>query len=364
MVSQDNLAMYESGGTTLAYNDSSKSGVFDGKWHHVALVVDRTHKLASFYVDHALVKQHSDFILASAVADKSVYKPFQISGGWGANRIDEFHNLSIDEFRITRRALASQEFLSRGVNGANALAPTRAWIDFEGDLAVEPRPDEIPVGTKSAAVEYSLSTPGYRILDGSGAVIREVNSSSMKWSASGHTFFSRNILLERDMASQTVEFFMKGANGSAKAWAYMVRMYKTVDADDASGNRLWSVGYGNDAGDLYFSMDTTIQSNQVKYFIGSDMDDGRWHHVAFTLEPDGEGNTIVKMYKDYVQFGGVQKITGRPQMLLDGGVPASSMVIGADSYNGWIDEVRISQGVLSVDELMRAQKRGFVLKLR
>ena len=364
LVSQAALDGYETNNVALTYNDAYKSGIFDGKWHHVALVVDRAHKLATYYVDHELVRQHTDFVLASSVASSADYKPFQISGGWGPNRQDEFHNLLIDELRITRRALAPQEFLARGENGTAALAPTRAWIDFEGDLAVEPRPDEIPAGVKSAAVEYSPSVPGCRILDGNGEIIRATNSSSMKWSGSGNTFFARNILLERDMASQTVEFFMKGTNGSARAWAYMVRMYNTAAADDTQGNRIWSVGYGNGSGDIYVSMDTTNIANQVKYFTGSNLDDGHWHHVALTFEPDGTGNTTVKLYKDYVQFGSEQKVVGLFQTALDGGVPYSSMVVGSASYDGWIDEVRITKGILAVDQMLHVQRRGAVLSIR
>ena len=370
LVSQTALDNYETNNVSLAgnYNDAYVSGIFDGKWHHVALVVDRTRQTATYYVDHAVVRQHTGFVLASSVAsvvNHADYKPLQISGGWGANRNDEFHKLSIDELRITRRALAPQEFLMRGENGTTALAPTRAWMDFEGNLAVKPRPDEIMAGTKEDPVAFSSSVPtGRCIIDGNGDVLRASNTNSLKFSGSGNVRFERNILLEREMTSQTIEFFMKGTNGSAKAWAYMARMYTTPTPSDVQGCRVWSIGYSNNAGDLYFCMDTTNTANQVKYFTGSNLDDGRWHHVAFTTEPDGTGNTTVKFYKDYRQFGDAQTITGISQVSLDGGVPSSCLAIGSASYDGWIDEVRITQGVLPVSQMMHVQRYGSVLSLR
>ena len=366
LVSDSELDAYQADTSyDIKYVDIDASDVCDGQWHHFALVVDRARRTAAFFKDQRIVGHATDFVLASRVANSADYKPLEISGGWGPNRTDEFHNLSIDELRITRRALAPQEFLMRGENGTTALAPTRAWMDFEGDLAVKPRPDEIMEGTKGAAVAFSSSVPtGRCIIDGNGDVLRASNTNSLKFSGSGNVRFERNILLEREMTSQTIEFFMKGTNGSAKAWAYMARMYTTPTPSDVQGCRVWSIGYSNNAGDLYFCMDTTNTANQVKYFTGSNLDDGRWHHVAFTTEPDGTGNTTVKFYKDYRQFGDAQTIIGISQVSLDGGVPSSCLAIGSASYGGWIDEVRITQGVLPVSQMMHVQRYGSVLSLR
>ena len=41
----------------------------------------------------------------------------------------------------------------------------------------------------------------------------------------------------------------------------------------------------------------------------------------------------------------------------------SSLAIGS-RYNGYIDEVRISKGVLTVDQMLHAEKGGMVLLIR
>ena len=35
-----------------------------------------------------------------------------------------------------------------------------------------------------------------------------------------------------------------------------------------------------------------------------------------------------------------------------------------NGFKGWIDEVRISKGVLTADEMLHVQKHGSVLKIR
>ena len=380
LVSQDVFDNYEAGNiSAFTYNDSyiAASSVFDGKWHHVALVVDRTNKLASFYVDGKLVRCHKNFELASGVSTSATGKWLQLSGGWGSNRNDEWHNMSIDEFRITRRALAPQEFLTVGVNGTTALEPTRAWVGFEGDLSVQPRPDEIPEGSSNAStvtMAYSPVVPGIRLVDGNGNVIRDTNTSSMHFSGafgSGDTsadtgsqrlFFERNVLLEKDMKSMTVEFFMKGTKNEAKAWSSILRMYGYDDGSDSSPyRRLWSFGYSNAAGNVYVIKDVN-GSTQATFYPDNNVSlaDGKWHHIAITFEPDGNGNTLCNIYKDYQQLGSEHTFSGELECDDYG---TSSVAIGS-RYNGYIDEVRVSKGVLTVDQMLHAQPRGTVLHFR
>ena len=380
LVSQKNFLDYDTNTavTTISSVDTSVpiSDVADGDWHHIALVVNRTHKLAGFYFDGKLVGKHENFVLASSVSTVNEgHKKLKIGDGYGGNNTYGLHNMSIDEFRITRRALAPQEFLAAGapVDQA-ALEPTRTWIGFEGDLGVEPGEGAIPEGTAPAAVSYSPVVPGERIVDGSGNVIRSANLSSMQFSASGRVFFDRNILLEKEMTAQTVEFFMKGTNGSAKAWAYLVRLYSNTAGAENAGERMWTIGYSDAAGHLYVLIDNN-GSTQPTCYVDSDVRfaDGRWHHVAVTFEPDGNGNTRCKVYKDYApvklyHYAGSTKMPlnethtfSGPLEMADHGY--SCMALG-NNYNGWIDEVRISKGVLTVDQMMHVYKRGTVISVR
>ena len=388
LVSQEQFDKCEAGEISAAATTDlyePVSSVADGKWHHVALVVSRSNRIAEFYLDGRLVTKNGrreNFTLASGICTKSGSWPMLKIGdyGDGNNRVG-FHNMSIDEFRITRRALAPQEFLMAGdAIDAAVLEPTRAWIGFEGDLSVEPSEGAIPAGSSTAntvTMEYSPVVPGSsdgKLLDGNGNVLRESNTKSMYFSgaygdkdvspdtASQRLFFSRNILLERDMKSMTVEFFMKGTKNEAKAWATILRMYGNATGSDSSPfRRLWSVGYSNTAGNLYVIKDvngdtqpTFYPSNTVSFA------DGKWHHIAVTFAPDGNGNTLCNVYRDYQQLGSQHTFNGELEC---GDYGTSSFAIGS-RYNGYIDEVRISKGVLTVDQMLHVTKNGTVISIR
>ena len=276
--------------------------------------------------------------------------------------------------------LAPQEFLTGGPNNTAAVEPTRAWIDFDGNLSVKPRPDDIPAGISTAStvsMVYSQDVPGVRrgkVIDGNGTVLREFNTSSMYFSgafgsgeASPDTstqrlFFDRNILLERDMKAMTAEFFMKGTANAAKAWACFVRMYgNATGSDNRPFRRLWSIGYSDTDGHIYVIMDYNDATQSIYYPDNAvSLADGCWHHIAITFEPNGSGNTVCKVYKDYEQLGTTKTFTGELQV---GDFSASSLAMGS-RYNGYIDEVRVSKGVLSVDQMLHVYKRGMVIVVR
>ncbi len=389
LASQDALDKYENGETSeiATWNDAYVpiADIVGGTWHHVALVVDRTRQTAAFYVDGRVVREHKNFVLASSVSTKSGYATFKIGDGWGGNNASALHGLSIDEFRITRRALAPQEFLMTG-NALDAAArealdtaTTREWIAFEGDLSVEPRDAAVPDGSSTAStvnMVYSQDVPGARrgrVVDGNGTVLRESNTSSIYFSGafgSGDTsadtatqrlLFERNILLERDMKAMTVEFFMKGTPDQAKAWATIIRGYGNATGADTNGERLWGLGYKDTAGHIYVVMDVNGTTPPLYYPDDNvSFADGRWHHVAMTYEPDGTGNTLCKVYKDYVQIGTTKTFTGELEV---GDHGTSSLAIGS-RYNGYIDEVRVSKGVLSVDQMLHVHQGGTMIVVR
>ena len=387
LASQDALADYENGTTTeiATWNDAYVpiANIVGGTWHHVALVVDHMRQTAAFYVDRKIVRCHKNFILASSVSTKSGYATLKIGDGWGGNNTSALHGLSIDEFRITRRALAPQEFLMTG-DELEAMAreelenaSTREWIGFEGDLSVEPSDAAVPDGSSTAStvsMVYSPvvpGVPGKSLIDGNGNVIRETNTSSMYFSgaqgsgnldtAAQRLFFERNIFLEKDMKSMTVEFFMKGTRDQAKAWASIVRGYGNVTGADTEGERLWGVGYHQTSGSIYVVMDSNGTTQPLYYPDDTvSLADGRWHHIAVTYEPDGNGNTYCKVYKDYQQFGTNVTFIGELEV---GDHGSSSFAIGS-RYNGYLDEVRISKGVLSVDQMLHVIKNGTVISVR
>jgi len=386
LVSQSALDDYETNKTSTAATVQTVvpiSNIVGGDWHHIALVVDRTHSNAKFYVDGRLEGEHKNFVLASMVSTKNEgHAKTKIGDGYGGNNAYGLQNMSIDEFRITRRALTPQEFLMTGAPmDQTTFEPTRTWFRFEGDLSAEPVEGAIPDGVSNASTVsmiYSTDVPGVRggrLLDGNGNLIRESNTKSMCFSgahgsgessadtSSQRLFFSRNLLLEQDMKSMTVEFFMKGTRGEAKDWSTILRMYgNATGSDNSPFRRLWSVGYKDTNGALYVIKDHNDLAPKYLFYPDNNVSlaDGRWHHVAITFEPDGNGGTLCKFYKDYQQLGSPFTFEGEMEC---GDYGTSSFAIGS-RYNGYIDEVRISKGVLTVDQMLHVEKNGAVILIR
>ena len=124
---------------------------------------------------------------------------------------------------------------------------------------------------------------------------------------------------------------------------------------------MWSVGYSNAAGNLYVIKDVNGESQATFYPDNTvSLADGKWHHIAVTFAPDGNGNTLCTFYKDYQQLGSQHTFNGEMEC---GDYGTSSMAAGS-RYNGYIDEVRISKGVLTVDQMLHALPRGTALHLR
>ena len=98
--------------------------------------------------------------------------------------------------------------------------------------------------------------------------------------------------------------------------------------------------------------------NQVTYAKNIDPADGQWHHIAVTFGLHEETNTQVRIYKDY-SLVGENVINGRLKM---GSVPTSLNIGRVENanyyYKGLIDEVRISKGVLPVEDMMYADWIG------
>ena len=93
--------------------------------------------------------------------------------------------------------------------------------------------------------------------------------------------------------------------------------------------------------------------------------DGKWHHIALTLS-QANGKVTASIYKDYEATPSWTK-TKAGQLCYGAGY--ASVWVGASSsttafFNGRIDELRISRGILTPDEFLRHNKRGLAICIR
>ena len=331
----------------------------DGNWHHVALVFDRDAKTASMYVDYRLAGSFSDFLLdASVSSTSSTYSKYlQLFGGFGYDNPQQMQG-GVDDVRLTKRALQPHEFLTNGTVEPEPVGRTRAWISFDGDYKVKPRTNDIPAGVATEGVAFENAVPKAVIVDGEGNVLSPTNKASA--SISREVNFARNILADSiEMRAQTLEFFIRLDEMPSADYCNVFRFNDGETSDAVYGIRI------HQNGDLDVRVDTVGEKdkeaypgffNQGKRFSNPGVTAGKWHHVAFMFEPDYEKNqTIITLYTDYVRVAS-NTANGILRTVGGGELQSTSFTVGFSSLRGCIDEIRISQGVLDVKDMLRATR--------
>ena len=87
--------------------------------------------------------------------------------------------------------------------------------------------------------------------------------------------------------------------------------------------------------------------------------DGKWHHIAATFaKVSSSEKTQVTIYYDYNQVG-----QGNVSGYLRTNLVYSALHIGS-GIGGYIDEIRISKGVLPVEAFLRRQTVGMMIIIK
>ena len=343
--------VYDSSGTLMNTTGigkfESSTSILDDRWHHVALTVNG--KAAKLYVDGLLAKSVTLTGNLHYKDDAPLYigasqMGYYVSGGF------------IDEVRISDKALQPNQFLHmKSVN----LEKTLFHAGFEGDLGVETTmsiPEFTGVEGRVDTVA-SPSLPGFdaqnvpyeRIGDRLGNEIRKPNASSVFLKDSTITYPHCPNLESPEM---TIEFFMKYQ--AASNYASILRFGKSYT--NPGSNPVWNIGLNIDASQIMMRIDTTTTENQTREF-GNTFLDGEWHHVAVTIA-QREGGITLRMYDNYKQVGADRLLTGSLNYEKGSCLGIGRSSVSKAGFTGWIDELRISRGVLSVDEFMRRGRYG------
>jgi len=350
--------------TTKTINDSETTN--DGEWHHVALVVDQTGetKTVRLYRDYKLRGTESLAANLTSVVRESDSKWYVAGSGDGY----EFNGW-IDSVRVTLRALEPQEFLwGEGMSiGRFPAGSTLAHVKFDGSInAADPDGGTFLNGVNVAAKDggipaaFSDDVPGARIVDGVGGEVLSKNNtqslyfsaSKVSWTNANDIYYLSKTLDGDDRTSWTVEFFMKANSGQAQ-WARLM---------SALGDGNWGtwspyiIEYKTGA--KRFALNGS--GNKPSLNFGTDVCDGKWHHVAFSFEPNNDRpdptNSVARVYVDYGEPAVAQtpNIFKYPENMhfVIGGVGGS----GETGYVGFIDELRVSAGALTPSQFLRAEK--------
>jgi hypothetical protein len=348
---------------------SETESTSDGQWHHVALVVDQTGetKTARLYRDYKLRDSATLAANLTSVVRNKDPKWYVIGSGDGY----EFNGW-LDSVRVTLRALEPQEFLwGEGMSiGRFPAGSTLAHVKFDGSInAADPDGGTFLNGVNAAAKEggspatFSDDVPGARIVDGEGGAILSRNNtkslslanSKVFWHDANDIYYLSKTLDGGDRTSWTVEFFMKAGSEQA-AWA---RIMSALGGGDWNAWSPYIVEYKSTA--KRFALNGKGSNPKPSINFGLDVCDGKWHHVAFSFEPNNDRpdptNSVMKLYIDYDKFYAetqTQSVFSHTNNLhfVIGGVGQSTDT----GYNGLIDELRISAGALTPSQFLRAEK--------
>ena len=331
------------------------SNLDDGIWHHVALVYDADGRTLKTYIDHILRKTERDVVLPNRSATTAIGStPFGV---------DQHFNGWIDSVRFTQRALDPSEFLLASSKVYDLPDDTAFYFSGDGDLEafsggyaivgnglVHDKGNALP--TFSSEVRYAEL-----LHDGEGGSNIHTNEGSVYMDGSIVHFPSVFGLGNYD---QTAEFF--GRFTSIPKMAGLLRVNSSPELVP-HGSPVWAL-YGEM---VYLNLRCSTVTNGVvnteRYFStlvpSSSVCDDKWHHFALTFQAvDGGTNTLFTMYIDGEQ---------RSQLTIDGqlhtsgngnGVAVGAAAPQADgAITGYIDEVRISRGILPPSRFLRRYKR-------
>ena len=339
----------------------------DGRWHHIAVVYDRTAKTLKAYVDYRKILDASNFEM---VTTKSKYQEaFMIGNGYYSNEKHANSDGGLDEVRITRRALSIKDFL---FPEKYISTDTIAWVSFEdGDLGMWPyscarQPSStnnviaisddtiggVGIRTKEKVPLRAGNVKSLSLVDGGGALIEYLNDP---------------IVNNTTLNAVTMEFFAKGT--AAYSYGLMVAIAGAA-AGDSFTNNVMAVRIPNQSttGNLgYYQGHFYDSEDNQRAGLYKNLDnpqnvttDGAWHHVAVTFQQ--VGNKVV--HTAYYDYKKVVENTASSSYLRSNLVH-SALQIG-HGISGCIDEIRISKGVLPVEKFLSLDKGrvGFVLSYR
>lgn len=321
----------------------------DGKWHHFAIVIepvsdetnpDRKTKV-SWYVDYE-------------------YKTTKyLTEDWACLKYNQNFTFGevnsvvwLDEFRITKGVLSTDKFMRFVSNPNPQDGDALLYMPLDGDMesissfyAADIGGAGVQSGTpaydadvwKSRIVEYG--NQDVRVREGENSGCLKAGKANVKKGIVSPYMLSGDIL-----ESATIEFFMKGSSvpGEVADWENKLSL----------GNNNTKCGLmvqANNQTNYYLRVDTVDDKADVNVPVS--MKDGNWHHFAITIEPVSDGaQTEVKFYTDY----------GDPVVKTATGAWCGlqynrEFSFGASKSVLWLDEFRVTKGVLPKSKFMKAK---------
>lgn len=351
-------------GSTNGFNQNWVGpNIQDGKWHHVAVTYSTPTRTASMYVDYTLRTS------TPQSTHEVIYTNFSLLIGKGAGSNQAFDGW-MDEVRLSDTVLQPNQFLRTYAVPADA----QLYYAFD-DAGMVPSTattlvSEANSPTMNGLTANSAQRPTFsavippdttdRISQGyRGTVVNKSNRSSLLFVNTGLPGNTNGMT----GGQVVIPGYLHPSNFTVEAFIRMNRHvnyplvvgkvrygdYPTWSLSIANTN--WSLGLGDV---VRVRMDTFPdgaagdygQGFNQGFYTSASVDDGKWHHLAFSYE------TATKQVKIYVDYA--LKTTGttiNPVVYTDGDIVVGNGA-GERAFDGWIDEVRLTPRLLSPVEFL------------
>ena len=340
----------------------SNNRVDDGAWHHLAFVYDINAATTKLYVDYELQGTSSVTLGTTGTTYPSagvqnIASSRQYFPGW------------MDELRITGSVLEPDEFILADPAGATGVL---VHLSFDNsDYSVEPYPLFNPAGT---GIAHGVAAPVFSdivkpklAMDGEVELVVKHNVKSLYMNSSQVQFPRFRSLYGK--TSFTLEWFMKLS--SCEKGVGLLRLNQGTDTFEGNDpDPMWMVYVSaGSKSKLEFTAHATDLGSPQKYIttwspFSADIDDGSWHHYAITVEQidvSGTAKTELRLYRDYESYGS-QQFTGILEYPDDD--DCAFTICSDNNFTGYMDEIRISDGIVPVASFMRSMPVGTMILLK
>ncbi len=344
---------------------TTPTSLYDGRWHHVALLVNGAARTATAYVDYKLCGTLSGLeprSYAKGADDLYVGSTPQTSGCFGG---------TIAHVRISDVVLSPRHFLQFS-NLAGAASGVPLHVDFEdaGTADVASLPGDLPnrgdggglvcicaangyPSVRKGDVAASTVYPAYDVAPGftNSAALANVPHSEntvkryVQWNPQGDAFTN---------TSFTVECFYKTIQSA--------QYIPLVRRREPKWNVQFNLGFSHSPGHVAATI-LTSEGWPVQRAVADEeaTNDGRWHHAALVV--DAAAKTL-RLYRDHrevgtsVVFADNLFVTPSDFPVCIGGVD------NGNTFDGLIDDVRITMRALGPSEFLTTKRPGLRLILK
>ena len=311
-------------GTKLNLDITGANATSDGQWHHVAIVLNSAisgSNRSRLYLDGVAQPVYLSWTDGTLPALRNSILYIGSRNNSTAKYIGE-----MDDIRITGKALNPSQFLKN---------PS---TDIPEVIAYWPFSNSSPLADDSGN-DHDLSNTGVTFKD-SAAVFDGT-----------HTAFSTqpSTLNLHSYSALTVEYFIRTTSTNlaivleqtSNFTVYRGGFISTLNEIDVGQIQSgFSLSGGN------FAIDITDENA---------VNDGNWHHVAITYDPDSNGLERVRFYLDHVQQASREPyVVSRDDDISfqNGALFIGSRANSDNKFTGELDDIKITGAVLSPDEFM------------